>query len=164
MASWPIYGTIAEHDAYHAAHGSPSAWTGATHSARVSALREASEFLDFTYSWSGYASTSTQVRRWPRVGAYTYDGYAIEGIPAAVKDATSYLALRVLQDDVLLPDVEAGQTEGSVRVLRQKLDTMEREVEYQGGATQSVAKRFPKVDQMLRAAGVLSDGLSLERG
>lgn len=164
MATWPVYGTLAEHDAYHAAHGNPSEWTTSTDAEKVSALREASEYLDLSYTWGGRRTERTQVRDFPRTGLYDRDGYSVVGIPQAVKDATSYLALAVRKGDVLMPDIDAGAVEGDIRRQRSKIEGLEEEIEYVAGATQSIGKRFPKVDRMLRNAGLLDSAWRIERG
>jgi hypothetical protein len=164
MATWPAYGTLTEHADYHAAHGNPAAWRTATDAAQTEALRLASEYLDVSYRWTGRKLDRTQVRDWPRVSAYDHDDYAITGIPQALKDATSYLALRVIEGDTLLPDLAAGELQGSVARVRRKVEGLETETEYQGGATQSTSKRFTKVDALLRNAGLVESSLTLERG
>lgn len=164
MATWPAYGTIDEHDAYHAAHGNPASWRTATNVAKTEALRDASEFLDFSFRWMGRKSQQTQVRDWPRTGAYNPDGYSITGIPQVLKDATSYLALRVIDGATLLPDIEAGEVEGVVQSQRRKIEGLETETVYQGGAAQSLSKRFPRVELMLSNAGLIDTTITLERG
>lgn len=165
--SWPVYGTLTEHNAYWAAHGTTAekaTWDAATDTAKVDAGRLASEYLDETYQWKGRKLDKTQVRSWPRSGAYDADSFSISGIPQTLKDATSYLMLRVLQGETLSPDVASGELEGSVLRRKSRVGDLEEEVEFSGGASLTTHKRFPKVSKMLRAAGLVEPRGRLERG
>lgn len=165
--SWPIYGTLTEHNTYWAAHDTPAAWTNATDAQKTTALLKASEYLDQRYRWIGYRTEETQVRAWPRISAYDSDGFAIDdsAIPQVVKDAVSYLAARSLEGDSLMPDEAATTLTGDVEAYRVKVGEIEEETRFAGGsARRRSMKSYPKVDHMLRAAGLVRSGSRVERG
>jgi hypothetical protein len=162
MATWPAYLTVADADLYHASHGSPTAWTGATTSSKELALRSATEWLDQTYGtrWIGYRSVSTQVRDWPRNGVYDRDGRAFSSteVPQVVKDACSYMALRYLENGELKPDLTYA---GEVKLERSKVGPLETEIEYMGGKSQDRIYRI--VEDMLVGRGVIASGTEVFR-
>ena len=162
MPSWPGYSTVALADTYHAAHGSPAAWTGATTLAKEGALRFASEWLDQVYGprWVGRRATETQERDWPRYGASYDNGVSVPEttIPDAVRDACAYMALRYLTDGDLNPVLAFS---GDVRMQPDKVGALETEVEYLGGKSQN--KVYQAVDSMLRARGLIGGGSQVWR-
>lgn len=157
MPTWPAYVSVADADTYHASHGSPAAWTGATTSTKELSLRMATEWLDQTYGtrWNGYRTTSTQQRDWPRNGVYDRDDRAFSSteVPQVVKDATCYMALRYVQGGELRPDLSYS---GDIKREVSKVGPLETEVEYVGGKSQD--KVYRVVDDMLMARGVIASG------
>jgi hypothetical protein len=96
------YATLAEADAYNAAHPYGSTWTG-TDPQKEAALIIATLVLDgWPRSWTGTAVDGVQALTWPRNGMFTRNGYAIAGtiIPKELKNAQSELARKILEADV----------------------------------------------------------------
>jgi glutathione S-transferase len=125
---------------------------------------EATDYIDTVYRWVGAKATSTQERQWPRTYAYDQQGYSIDGVPQAIKDAVAYLAARVLAGDALLPDESADTLTGDVKSYTVEIGEIRESTEFAGGARKRSMKRYPKVDAMLRAAGLLEDGSRAYRG
>lgn len=93
-----IYGTIAGADTYHAARGNVI-WASYDDEDKTAALLRASEYIDATYGalFAGLkVGGRSQVRQWPRSGAYDIDGnsIAINEIPTEAERATYEAALR----------------------------------------------------------------------
>lgn len=108
LADANVYATRAEFLAYHAERGNAAA-ASAEVEAVDAALIRATEFLDASYQWRGYAALSTQALSWPRrrtcegasiggvLNGYGYlmdrNGRYLDGLPRDVKRATMELAL-----------------------------------------------------------------------
>lgn len=126
--------SLADAGAYFAGRLYATAWTGSTDPDREKALRMASAILN-RERWAGSITSANQLLAWPRSGAVDQEGRAIDAavIPAAVRDATSELALALLVEDLTQNDGNAGVKTvqaGSVRI------------EYNG---QAPARRLPDV-------------------
>lgn len=142
------YGTVADADAYHLAHGN-ALWTG-TADAKEAALTRASAYIDSRGRYQPKCGPSrslfsgvktggrAQALAWPRTGATDADGNAIapDEIPSEVEQAVYEAALReLIAPGSLLPDYVASRV-----VKRQKVDVIEREfaVSADGGAANVV--------------------------
>jgi hypothetical protein len=121
------YGTLAASKVYHAARGN-TAWAAATDPALTIALLRGSEFVDFSFrdAFPGIKTgLRSQVREWPREGAYDTDWNAIpaDEVPVEVEYASYEAALRELASPgSLMPDLVLGEqiksasVEGAVSV------------------------------------------------
>ncbi len=106
------YASLAEADAYHAAHLYASVWTVATAETKEKALQMATRLIDGQYQFHGYRSTTTQALQWPRQlcpdpdqrqaswGLLTTTAYVpANTIPQALVQATCELARELLIAD-----------------------------------------------------------------
>ena len=103
------YASVAEADAYHAARPFSDTWTAATTAVKESALLQACILLDSCFVWTGVAVDGVQALCWPRTGMLTRNGYAITGIPMALKYAQAEWARQLLAADRLADDDVARQ-------------------------------------------------------
>ncbi len=109
------YLSVADADSYWSALGAPASWTAATTTEKEQALRKATNYIDtkFGPDFRGVRSTTTQRLRFPRLGMYDDDGYAVASsgsmsIPQQLKDATAILAARAIDDSTLIVDQASG--------------------------------------------------------
>lgn len=116
------YVSVAEADAYHAAHGNTATWAAAGAGGKEVALRKATAYIDGHYGaqYKGYRSYPlTQALLWPRAEVIEFpeDGVSIPNnvIPQRLKDAICEAALRAVSG-TLAPDLESGGRVQSVRV------------------------------------------------
>ena len=150
------YATTAFCDTYFANQGGLAAWTSANVQVRTRALVQATMWIDANYGtrFAGYRGSNTQALEFPRSLAYDAQGYAIEGIPLALKRATAEMARRWLEDaSQLNPDVAAGSnvTQDSVSVGPISISKT-----YAGG--KDGEKRFKIVDRLFQVAGLIDSG------
>jgi len=142
------YISVADADAYHAAHGS-AGWTGSD-TVKEEAIRRATLWVDGHYQTRFPGSPLNgrdQALQWPRSGATDYNGLAVDqsSIPREVASATAEAALRELAvPDSLTPDFVKSSSD----VRREKVG----EIEVSYGGVQSAEDVQPvltKVDQIL---------------
>lgn len=152
------YLSVAEADAYFAARGNPTAWSGAATSAKEQYLREATEYVDAVYGrrWKGSLVKRDQALDWPRFGVDNDDGWILDSdkIPESLKRATAEAALRRATDE-LIPDIDEP---GTIQSESVSVGPISQSITYQGGREQ--VKKFRKIDLLLaeligRGAGVL---------
>lgn len=95
LADAESYISVADADAYFAAHSDPSSWSGLTTAQKESALRYATTWLDRRYGWPGQVEfvETPQALAWPRSSAWDAEGRELEDVPQAVADATCEAAL-----------------------------------------------------------------------
>lgn len=143
------YASIATVDAYATARGL-TAWTGVD-AVKEAAIREATVYLDASYSWKGAIELETQALSWPREGVTDKEGREVTGLPQRVVDACCELAVMKLSAALVTSRTEAeiaSVSAGSVSVT------------YAQGNRVSEAERFSWVDRLLtglhagRAGGV----------
>lgn len=152
------YASVAECDDYHAKYGNPTAWTDATDAAKETAIRIATQFIDLEYGtrWRGTARSSEQALDWPRFavrnddGGIFYEGvfYATlpyDVVPSEIKNATAYLALRSVNGDDFLPDL---QDSASVLEKTTKVGPITTTKRYSGSG-EHPHKEYPFVNRML---------------
>lgn len=151
------YCTVTEADQYHVDQGDPTTWSNAIQSAREDAIRQATQAIDLGFSWKGIRVNSTMSLRWPRWGVEDDDFYVVDStsVPQRVKEAAAYLALKVINGDVLLPD---HQDEGEVKRKKEVLGPLTEETEY--FSPNSPNKEYQKVEAML-SPFVLHEGMSV---
>ena len=109
-------------DDYHGGNLNREVWTAATTAQKQAALATATRLLDAELDPPGWKTTTTQARRWPRMGVYNRDGEYLDSsvIPAAWKDATAELAFWLLVSDRIADNDTA-------LIQRMKLGTLEME-------------------------------------
>jgi hypothetical protein len=112
-------------------------------------LRLGTNYLDVVYNakWQGMRANDAQALDWPRSGIVDSDGYTVDDdeVPAAIENATAYMALKSMEGDTLIPD---QATPGEVKSKRVKVGPIEKDVEYMGGLAN--VKRYPIVEGYLR--------------
>ncbi len=152
LSTAETYITIVDADAYHAARGNPSAWSGASTTTKESCLRAAACYLDAEYKWRGTRKREAQSLAWPRLYVVDDDNFAISStvVPERVRRATAELALRHITTSIM-PDSNTG---GVVRE-RSKVGPLETEKEYAG--TKSTRADFPIVDNLVKGLVVGGD-------
>lgn len=135
-------------DTYHANFGN-AAWAGATQTAKDAALRQATQYLDSHYRFTGYQLTYQQALLWPRSNVWIYGVYVRWPVKRVVQ-ACCELALRALTGKL--------QADVSDQVnLSEKVGDIEVRHAYSANAGQV---RFAVVDDLLKpiatsGAGVL---------
>ena len=109
------YATLAEANAYNAAHSFSEAWVG-TDAQKEAALKHAARLLDSSFNWTGSPVDAVQALTWPRNSMVSRNGFAIDNtvVPQALKDAQSEWARQLLADDITA-DSEADK-EGLTRL------------------------------------------------
>jgi hypothetical protein len=142
-------------DTYWADHGAPALWTAASGSAKDAALILGTQYLDAVYGqrWLGFRKIDTQGLDWPRSGGFSVDGYAIDpdSLPVKLKDACSELALRVINGDTLLPDIN---NPGTISRLAIAVGPLSKDTSYSGGMSQI---KYYRIVSLL-VAGITTSG------
>lgn len=97
--------SVADADTYWTAHGSPSDWTDASTPDKESALRYATNWVCYSWTWRGVITSTTQALPWPRAGAYDDEGRSVASgtIPQRLKDAVCEMALHHLGTSLVEP-------------------------------------------------------------
>lgn len=132
------YAAIATVDAYATARGL-TAWTG-TDAVKEAAIREATVYLDTSYSWKGAIESTEQALAWPREGVTDREGRTVSGLPQRVVDACCELAVQKLSAALV-----TSRTEAEV----QSLQAGSVSITYARGNKVSEAERFAWIDRLL---------------
>lgn len=108
VANAESYVSVATADLYWSARNN-STWSAASEAQKEAALREATQFLDGSYRWSGTLVNSAQALAWPRVLTLDKAGRTVSSssVPNAVKSALCELALEALSGR-LMASLERG--------------------------------------------------------
>lgn len=105
---------------------------------------------------TGGIDEGPQALCFPRLGAFSYDGQTIVGIPFGLKAATAEYAERSLAGP-LDPDITVDASGALVQRKREKVGPIEEETEYAMGAVPRIYRDYPRADQLLaeylRSAG-----------
>lgn len=135
LAAAESYASVDFADTYHTAYGAPTAWSGATTSAKETALREATRYIDAEFGklWSGQRANETQALDWPRLDVIDRDGYTLDAnaLPVKLKQATAILALESISGD-LYPNISSG--DGTLKASMVKVGPITIDNEFVGGA------------------------------
>lgn len=118
----------------------------------------ATQYLDSRYTFLGCRRNNAQDTEWPRREAYDRDGYLINGIPRAVKQAVAELANRA-RSASLMPDPERDGTGRTVLSKSEAVGPLSESVTYAAGGAFTFPE-YPAVDRMLAAAGLIRTGLT----
>lgn len=70
-------------------------WQNLEEDKKAVCLIKATDYVDSTFKWRGIKSTAEQSLRFPRKNLIDDDGYTIEGIPNALKDAVCECAVLI---------------------------------------------------------------------
>jgi hypothetical protein len=147
---------VADADTYHATYTLSSDWSGATQAAKENALVLATQYLDAKYGgrWVGYRangygddSAGEQALDWPRVEAYSPEGWAYDedSLPTRLVQATCEAALRVILGDDLLGTVTSP---GPVKSESVTVGPVNESKTYAG--SKPCGYLYPKIEALLR--------------
>lgn len=159
------YGSVETHDAYWMERGNPEPWSRSTAPQKQIAIHDASDFLDLTVVYPGWRSVQDQSRLWPREGVYDADGYPVEGIPAAIIEAVSLIAMEIRKGVDPLPDTAAGENQ-VIKSKSEGLGPLQESVTYEGGHNPNSNPVFQKAMALLYANGLvdIDGGCEVLRG
>ena len=116
------------------------------------ALLVATEYLDDTYSFTGYRVVETQEQAWPRSSVYTKEGILVssDSVPAKVKDAACELAYIELTQTGGIQPLFDGQV---IKRSKKRVSTLEKDIEYDSSASAAYeryyAKAFKKIQDFV---------------
>lgn len=132
-------------------------WIAATQAEKEAAIRRATRFLNINYVWGGYKVDEDQTTQWPRYEMFDEDGYDIDAdvVPERVKEACAYFALRVIDGDTLLEDLE---NESKVKKTKDKIGPLTEEREYVVG--ENPGKTYQIAEKLLSPFIINGEGFS----
>lgn len=107
--------SVADADAYWTDHSGGTGWAAALSADKEAALREASQYIDKSYSWRGdHPGDASQLLSWPRYNVIDRQGRVRSSteVPAEVKDATAWLAEQALSGELLPAQARGGRIKG----------------------------------------------------
>lgn len=112
-------------------------WSSASTEFKEGALREASAFVDSQFGafYKGSRIGYVQGLLWPRTGALDEAGNELQNLPDALQDAVCELAVRAIQSPLAIDQDRSGE----IKKIRNKVDVIEEEIEYESGAGQQPA-------------------------
>jgi hypothetical protein len=119
------------------------AWEALSEGEQESAIIRATRAVDTLYNWLGTRKTLEQALSWPR-SKVSYDGFKIEGVPAAVKKATAEAV------GLFLDGAEFFSEEADMKIASERVDVIS--VSYQAprtGDTKAPTK-FEALNRILR--------------
>ena len=145
------YLSVADADTYWSDRNN-STWSAASEAEKEAALREATQYLDANYTWTGVLSVSDQVLDWPRFGAYDDEGRELSDIPTKVGQSCAELALAALSSRLVPVGSASGQ-----ETKKEKVGDIE--VEYYEGS--STVGTYDFVD-MLLSSFIEYDGTTIQ--
>lgn len=159
------YGSVETHDAFWLERGNPQDWSDSSAPQKQLAISDASDYFDLVVRYPGWRSTQDQSRPWPREGVYDPDGYPVEGVPSALVQAVSLVALEIRKGVNPLPNTAAGQAQ-LIKSKSEGLDVFRESVTYEGGFNPNSNPVFQKAMALLYANGLVAadDGTEILRG
>lgn len=121
-------------------------WIAAAQAVKERALRLATRFLNINYIWAGYKVDEDQTTQWPREEMYDEDGNLIDNdiVHQLVKEACTYLAIKVIDGDTLLEDLE---NESKVKKTKDVVGPITEEREYIVG--ENPGKTYPVTEKLI---------------
>lgn len=144
-------------DAYHDLRGN-EAWADASEAEKVSAIVNATDYVDRRFTFIGTKTYEDQALAWPRDGVFDRDGieYA-DVVPIAVQQATAEYALRALSAP-LLPDPSVDETGGAITLRRERVGPIEEETRFSDDLPRRVLQPYPSADRILTSSGLVLSG------
>ena len=141
--------TTLEADQIMVNYGNSALWLAASDGddgTKANAIRMATRYLNYHYTWAGYKVDADQACQWPRYETYDEDGWSVLSniIPQRVKEACAYLALQVIAGDTLLEDFD---NESEVKRTKDIIGPITEEREYVLG--ESPEKTYQTVDKLV---------------
>lgn len=122
-----------------------STWDAATSADKITALINAWQYMDTSFTYLGCRLTAEQNTEWPRSNVYSPCGcYLIEGIPTRITYAQCEYAVRALSGP-LVPDITYDSNK-MITKLKQKVGPIETDTSYNGYVTSRV---YPEADALL---------------
>jgi hypothetical protein len=159
VAGANAYVTTAYVRAYHLDRGVDL--TAVLDPALQTAIVLSTSYLDARFTFLGCRRNTAQETEWPRRDAYDRDGYVINGIPKAVKQAVAELANKA-RSAVLMPDPERDTTGRTVLSKSEGVGPLTQSVAYAAGGAFTFPE-YPLVDRLLIAAGLIRTGVTSVR-
>lgn len=155
------YLSVVDTDSYHANHSGSTDWSGASNADKEKALRLATQYLDVSYDgrWKGSRSNEAQSLAWPRQNVVDNDEYIYSSntLPQKLKDAVAELALKVIEGNTLLDDIDEP---GVIKREKTKIGPLEDETEYIRGKSQN--KKYQLINALVKPLITASE--TMERG
>lgn len=138
--------SVADADQIMENYGNSIDWSGSPDDEKEAAIRQATRCLNISYVWHGYKVDEDQTCQWPRYEMLDEDGYDIDAdvVPEKVKEACTYLALKVIEGDTLLEDFD---NEAKVKKTKDVVGPLTEEREYVVG--ESPEKTYQTVEKLL---------------
>ena len=93
------YCTLAEADQYHDNRPAASTtWADASENEKIRALLWSTKLMESLFTWTGYATTTTQAVGWPRTGLLERIDVVLDSdtVPSEVKDAQAEYARQLI--------------------------------------------------------------------
>lgn len=151
LSTAEAYASVAEADTYWGLHDSPVAWTGATTTAKESALRTATEWIDDKYGTRFQGSRiqqRTQRLAFPRYGVEV-DQVVMDPspLPRRLKEATIELAKRHIDQIAAGSSLADDVTDGTLSSSSVTLGPISESKTYLGGKPS--LKKFTLVERLL---------------
>ena len=167
------YALLATADPYHDLRGNV-AWAAATVDERATALVNATQYLDFRWTFIGAVTfpgetgVPGQGLEWPRGfsdGTFITDCRGREWdedeVPDQILDALYEYALIYLSVGRLLPDptvIDSGDRK--IKSTRSKLGPLEEEIRYTESTSPRILRIYAQADRILRTSGLLNPASS----
>lgn len=156
------YSSVAEVAAYVALYDITGWDSNTTTDEKEVALRKATSYLDLVYgkNYKGSRNTKTQGLKWPRTGAVVNE-FEVEDneIPKDLKTATMIVAVKMLNGEDFLPDLDSPEALIRERV---KIGPIEVDETYAGGKGQY--KRYTEVEELMEGLTIGMSGDVAVRG
>jgi hypothetical protein len=104
------YCSVAYADAYFNDFGAPTSWFNLSQGAKEQAIREATRFVDATFTYVGRKLSKAQSLLWPRTGVVDTEGYGWQSVELhpSLLEATALFALEVANGNSLVKNVLDG--------------------------------------------------------
>ena len=136
-------------------------WAALSDANKDFALVKARDYLDADFYFIGGKETSTQNTEWPRSGASTPEGYAIDGIPTNLKYCQCELAVRA-SAAVLAPDISYESGGKTIIKEKKKVGDIETDIEYDPNNVYNVFRSYPAAELWLK--DLITSAFELVRG
>jgi hypothetical protein len=148
------YASLDDVTTYQIGRTDYDAWINMSVEQQEAAVREATTYLDGTFTWRGAIQYQTQALSWPRVGAIDDEGRLIlsNTVPLDVVHACAFLAAKSISTSLQPEQSGAAITSKSVGPAGVSISYGS------AGASVTTKREFPEVKTMLRGLYVGSPG------